>query len=90
MTKHRYGKIKVTKSIYSTFWNTVKNIIPYRVEFNYCDKSFHIECECSLFDLIDEGEIMPEYYLEMETKLCNPFFNSGKIAKQVIKSVKRL
>ena len=86
----RYGKIKVSESVYKQFWNTDNKIIPYRVEFNHCDKSFHIECEHELFDLVKEGEVLPEYYLNFETISCLPKENKGISAKNIIVGVERV
>ena len=60
----RYGKVKITRDMYSMFWKSCKfDIIPLSIEYKPCSEIFELECFCELFRELNESDALPEYVI---------------------------
>lgn len=83
--KRRWGKTKVSKICYDSFWNNIADccmIIPYKIETDYLeDDVVTIYGICDKFDEVSEVDVIPEYIFTFEV------LDDGNV---VIKNVRRL
>jgi hypothetical protein len=83
----RFGHIVVPEELYKEFWRHSSGIIPYRIEYRFLGKTFHIDCEHPLFDKIKEGQKIPNYQIYSREVYCDPEKNNGGLMKRIIDKI---
>ncbi len=68
----RYGKFKACARLVTDYPETIihyfKDVLILRVELNYCRDEFQYEGYSKYFDILEDGEAIPEYQASLNEK----------------------